>query len=337
MIASWARTVRGMLTKSVPRLFAAVLAAVSMVATAQTATKVRTVGLLDAVPTSPGRQALWDGFRQQMHQLGYRDGQNITYDYRSSEGDAGTLNTAAAALAERKVDVIVAPSTQAALAVRRASSAIPIVVVVAADPVRSGLAASLAQPGGSVTGLTTVSTELGVKRMELLKELLPAASRVAVLWQPMDPPVAVRDTEAAARSLGLQVLVLEAHKAQDIRTAVAEAAKQGAQALLAVPGPLLLAERRQLVEAAAAHRLPTVYSSREYVEAGGLIAYGSSLAAHFARAAHFVDKILKGAKPAELPIEQPTQFELSVNLRTARALGLAIAPSLMLRADHVIR
>jgi putative ABC transport system substrate-binding protein len=310
--------------------------AMAVGAAAQPRAKLSRIGLLDAVPPSSSRQLLWDAFRHQLRELGYKEGEHVVFELRSASGQTDKLAAAAAELAALKVDVIVAPSTAAVLAARRATTTIPIVMTNTADPVGTGLVGSLAHPGGNVTGLTTLSTELGVKRLELLRELVPALSRVAVLWQPVNPPVALHDTQAAARSLGVQVVVFEARAPEDIGRAVFAAIKERAQALLVLPGPLVFAERRNLAELAAEHRLPAVYSQREYVDAGGLAAYGSSLSEHFARAAHFVDKILKGAKPADLPVEQPTKFELVVNLRAAKTLGLTIAPPLLLRADKII-
>jgi putative ABC transport system substrate-binding protein len=302
---------------------------------AQPRAKLARIGLLDGVSPTPSRQVLWDALRQRLQTLGYKEGEQIVFEFRSAHGQADRLAARAAELAALKVDVIVAAGTPAALAAKRATSTIPIVMANTADPVGMGLVASLAHPAGNVTGLTTLSAQLGVKRLELLREIVPGVSRVALLWDPVNP-AAVRPTQDAARSLGIEIVLVEARTPDEIGRAFAAAMKQRAQALLVLPGPLIFAERMTVVDLAAKHRLPAVYAQREYVDAGGLAAYGSSLTEHFARAAHFVDRILKGAKPADLPIEQPTKFELVLNMRAAKALGLTLGPTLLLRADQVV-
>jgi putative tryptophan/tyrosine transport system substrate-binding protein len=237
-----------------------------------------------------------------------------------------------------RVDVIVASSSSAVLAAKRATKTIPIVMTNTADPVGTGLVASLAHPGGNVTGLTTLSAELSAKRLELLREVVPKAGRIAVLWDAANPAVsgAVRATESAGRSLGVQIFISSAGRADEIESVFSGMVRERVQGVVAMPGPIFLVERRHLSEIALKYRLPVVFPQREYVESGGLMAYGSSLSDLFARAAQFVDRIVKGARSADLPVEQPTKFELIINLKTAKALGLTIPQSLLLRADQVI-
>jgi len=306
---------------------------------AQAPAKVSRVGLLDVVAPSASRQVLWDSFHRRLRELGYREGENVVFEFRSAHGRTEKLGGVAGELAALKMEVIVAASTPGAQAARRAAPSIPIVMTNTSDPVGTGLVSSLAQPGGNVTGLTTLSNELSVKRLELLKELIPGLSRVGVLADATNPAaaIAVRETRGASRPLGLKILLFEARTAEDIDQAFDAMAKERTQALIVFPGPLLFGAQKQLVQLAAKHRVPVVHSQREYVDAGGLASYGVSLADNFARAALFVDKILRGAKPADLPVEQPTKFEFVVNLRAANALDVTVPPSLLLRADSVVR
>ena len=315
-----------------------VLVAAPVNAKAQQPPKPARIGLLDPIAPGPSRQHLWDAFHQRLRELGYREAEHVAFEFRSAYGQPDRLPGLAVELVRLNVDVIVSVTTPATLAAKRATATIPIVMTNSGDPVATGLVASLARPGGNVTGLTTLSTELSTKRLEVLREIAPTASRVAVLWEEINPAfaIAVRDTEAAARSFGIQVLVLELKGPDDLDRAFLAMATQQAGALLVMPGSIVLAGRRRLAELAAKHRLPTVYAQREHVEAGGLAAYGSSLSDLFARAADFVVKILKGAKPANLPVEQPTRFELVINLKTARALALVLPQSLLQRADQII-
>ena len=314
------------------------LLAAPVAAEAQSGGKPTRIGLLDIIAPSPSRESQWDAFRQRLRELGYREGEQVAFDFRSAHGRPDNLPGLADELTRLRVDVIVAASTPAAVAAKSATTTIPIVMTNTGDPVGTGLVASLAHPGGNLTGLTTLSAELSAKRLELLREIVPAASRVGVLWDDTNPAFAsaVRDTQAAAPSFGLQVFVFTARRPDEIDHAFAAMGKQRIRALIVVPGPVFLPERRRLVEAAARHRVPAAYAQREYVDAGGLMAYGANLSDLFARAASLVAKILKGAKPADLPIEQPTKFELVINLKTAKALGLTIPPSLLQRADQVI-
>jgi ABC-type uncharacterized transport system substrate-binding protein len=262
-------------------------------------------------------------------------------EYRDAEGKPERLSALAAELVALKVDVIVAAGAPHALAVKQTTRTIPIVFAVAADPVTDGLVTSLARPGGNVTGLSSFGPELVGKRLELLRQAVPGVSRVAVLWQPggsgerTDKDMLKR-AEVAARALGVRLQFVEARGPADIDRAFSDMTRERADALIVLGSPMFFAERRRLVDLAAKHRLPALYSARDSVDAGGLMSYGQNFADLFRRAATYVDKILKGAKPADLPVEQPTKFELVINLRTAKALGLTIPPSLLARADQVI-
>jgi putative ABC transport system substrate-binding protein len=307
-------------------------------ARAQRPAKAARIGLLDTNPPEPSRERLWGAFRQRLRELGYREPDHVAFEFRSAYGQADRLPGLAMELVRLNVDMIVSTSTPATLAARRATTTIPIVMTNTGDPVGTGLVTSLAHPGGNVTGLTTLSTELSAKRLELLRQIAPTVSRVAVLWEEINPAfaIAVRDIEAVARSTGVQLLVLGARGPDDVERAFSAMSTQQADGVIVMPGSIFLAGRKRLAELAAKHRLPAVYAQREYVEAGGLAGYGSSLADLFSRAGDFVAKILRGAKPADLPVEQPTKFELVVNLKTAKALGLTIPASVLARADQVL-
>ena len=280
-----------------------------------------------------------EAFRQGLRALGYVEGRNIAIEYRWAEGRAERFPDFAVELVGLKVDVIVATSSPLALAAKNATRTIPSVFATAADPVGSGLVASIAHPGGNVTGLSLLAPEIVAKQLDLLKEAVPKASRVAVLSNPANPytAVLVKETEAAARSLGVRVQLLEVRGADALDSAFAAVTKERPDALFALFDPLLVGHRTRIAEFANKNRLPAMYPHREYAEASGLMAYGSDLRDNFRRAATYVDKILKGAKPADLPVEQPTKFELVINLKTAKALGLTIPQSLLLRADEVIQ
>jgi putative ABC transport system substrate-binding protein len=302
---------------------------------AQPTGKIPRIGILR--PGSPPDPFV-DAFRQGLRELGYVEGQNVHIEYRWAQGKDERLPSLAADLVRLKVDTIVASGSQA-LEARRASTTIPIVMPVATDPVGSGLVASLARPGGNVTGLAFQSEELPGKWVELLTEAIPGVSRVAVLWH--DAAVdsgQLTVTEAAARSLRVELRAVKVHRPDDLETALGEARKGRAEALIVLGSPFFFAHRARLVELAAKHRLPAMYFQREFVVgSGGLMSYGPNLRDLFRRAATYVDKILKGAKPADLPVEQPTKFELVVNAKTAKALGLTIPPSVLARADEVIQ
>ena len=307
--------------------------AAPLAAGAQQAGKIPRIGILR--PGSPP-DPLVEAFRQGLHELGYAEGRNISIEYRWAEGRDERLPSLAADLVRLQVDVIVAGA--AAMAAKQATSDIPIVMPVGfSDPVKVGLVASLGRPGGNVTGLTSLSEELPGKWMELIKETLPRVSRVTVLWDPAGDPNQVRVSELAARSLDVRLHVLKVGRPDGIEGAFIGAKENHAGALIVLGSPIFYAHRARLVELAARHRLPTIYPQREFVAgSGGLMSYGADYRDQFRRAATFVDKILRGAKPADLPVEQPTKFELVVNLKAAKALGLTIPPSVLGRADQVI-
>ena len=301
-------------------------------AKAQEAGKVARIGMLTA-SSSPFVEA----FKQGLRELGYVEGRNIVIEYRSTDGRDERLPGLVADLVRLKVDIIVA-SSQGAVAARQATTAIPIVMPIITDPVRLGLVASLARPGGNATGFATQNDELPGKWMELVKETLPKVSRVAVLFHPTyDGGVQLKASEAAARSLGVRLQALKVEHPDDFANAFAEVQKNRAEALVVSSSGLFYAHRTRLVEFAAKHRLPTIYHQSEFVvESGGLMSYGPDFRDLFRRSATYVDKILKGAKPGDLPVQQPTKFELVINMKTAKALGLTVPPSLLLRADQVI-
>jgi putative ABC transport system substrate-binding protein len=309
------------------------LLATPLTGDAQPAGRTPRIGILR--PGSPP-DPLIEAFRQGLRDLGYDEGRNISIEYRWAEGREERLPGLAADLVRLKVDVIVA-GAGAVEAAKRATQLIPIVMPIAGDPVKLGLVASLARPGGNVTGLTSLSDELPGKWLELLKETLPEVSRVAALWDPAGDPSQVKTSEAAARSLGIRLHVLKVGRPDGFEPAFAEARKADARALIVLGSPFFYVHRARLVELAAKHRMPTIYPQREFVEgSGGLMSYGTDYHNQFRRAAVYVDRILKGARPADLPIERPTKFELVVNLRTAKTLGLTLPGSVLQRADKVI-
>jgi putative ABC transport system substrate-binding protein len=314
------------------------LLAAALAVEAQPAGKIPRVGHLFLQPSSVTWH-LRDAFRQGLSGLGYVEGQNIVIEFRNAEGRLERLPDLAAELVRLKVDVIVAAPDACIQAAKQATSTIPIVMALSEDPVGRGFVASLARPGGNITGLNTLSPELIGKLLELLKEIVPKLSRVAAL-QDMDNPsqaAFLRETEVAARALGLQLQALPLRGPNpDFESAFRAATSGRAGALSIVGGPLFFAHRAGVVDLAARNRLPAIYKQREYVDAGGLISYGPSIPDIHRRAATYVDRILKGAKPRDLPVEQPTKFELIINGKTAKALGLTIPPSLLLRADQII-
>jgi putative ABC transport system substrate-binding protein len=313
-----------------------------LAADAQQSAKVPRIGMLVASsPESPTGRAVRDAFRQGLRELGYVEGQTIALELRWAEGKLERFPDLAAELARLKVDVIVVGNRPAALAVKHVAPTIPIVVGVMQDPVTDGLVQSLARPGGNVTGLTLLAPELVPKRLQLLKEAVPGVSRVAALWHPAAHGERtmrdmVKDTEVAARTLGVQLQLLGVAGPNDFDMAFSAMTRERADALIVFAGPILYGEHRRIVDLAAKHRLPAIYAWREAVDSGGLMSYGANIPDLFRRAATYVGKILKGAKPADLPVEQPTKFELVVNLKTAKALGLTIPASLLVRADQVI-
>ena len=310
-----------------------------LAAEAQPAGKVPRVAYLTPWSDSdPGRQRGLEAFRQGLRELGYVEGRNISIESWSAEGKDDRLPALAADLVRSKVDVIVAASGAATRAVQQTTRTIPIVMSLVADPVGSGLVASLARPGGNVTGLTIMAPDLMAKRLELLKEVVPKVSRVAFLTNPDNPASArfLREAEAAARALGVRLQTLEARNPQEIDSAFAVMTRERAGALLYPPDAIFFTQRRQVAELAAKGRLPSLGTS-DYPAAGGLMSYGPNIPDLERRAATFVDRILKGAKPGDLPVEQPTKFELVINLKTAKALGLTIPQSVLVRADEIIQ
>src|SRR2546422_5878287 len=317
-------------------LLAAPLAAV----TAQPPEKVRRVGYLNPGSSSdPLRQRRLEAFRQGLRELGYVEGQNIAIESRWAEGKYDRYPALAADLVRLKVDVIVAQGGAATQAAQQATRTIPIVMSLVLDPVGIGLVPSLARPGGNVTGTSFMGPDLVGKQLQLLKEVVPKVSRVALLRNPANPASApgLREAEATARALGVRLQALEARNPQEIDSAFAAMTRERAGALVIFPDPIFGNQRRQIAELAAKRRLPAIHGGLpEYAEAGGLMVYGPNELDLNRRAAIYVDKLLKGAKPADLPVEQPTKFELVINLRTAKAIGLTIPPSLLQRADQII-
>jgi putative ABC transport system substrate-binding protein len=315
------------------------LLAAPFTANAQPAGKVYRVGYLTAGSIAANPRVL-EAFRQGLRELGWVEGQNVVIEYRSAEGRFDRLPDLAAELVRLKVDVIVGAATPAVVAAKKATASIPIVGVSLTEPVGIGLIASLARPGGNVTGVSySVGTDIFGKDLELLTEAVPKVRRIAVLSNP-DGPVYTHTTsniKEAARSLGLQLQLVEARGPGDFDGAFATMARERVGALLVVTDPVFIPHRARLVGLAAKNRLPSIFTQRADVEAGGLMSYGPNFADMYRRAATYVDKILKGAKPADLPVEQPTKFELVINLKTAKALGLTIPPSLLQRADEVIQ
>jgi putative tryptophan/tyrosine transport system substrate-binding protein len=315
------------------------LLATPLVADAQSAGKrVPRIGYLDGGSLSPNSVRI-EAFRQGLRELGYVEGQNIAIEWRSAEGKADRLPGLAAELVRLKLDVIVTGGAGATRPAKEATATIPIVMGQDSDPVGSGFVASLARPGGNVTGLSTLHPEMSGKRLEILKNVLPRLSRVAFFgtstW--VGNAQGLRETELAAGALGVKLQYLDVLGAKDFEIAFHAAGKGQAEAvLMLVWNPVLNPHRKEIAELAVKSRLPTIYREREHVEAGGLMAYGPSIPDLFRRAAIYVDKILKGAKPADLPVEQPTKFELVINRKTAKALGLTIPPLVLARADEII-
>jgi putative ABC transport system substrate-binding protein len=326
-------------------LVGAATGALPAIAFTQPATRIRKIGILNALPReAPLPQAILRALRD----LGYVEGKNIVVEYRS--GAVGDFPALAEELVKLKVDVIYAVLEQAALAARNATSTIPIVFAVIGDPVRLGLVASLARPGGNITGITAYGSNLGGKRLELLKELKPRLARVGVLWNPATPAdtpdrpqidrpaqMGLEQTDAAGRALGVQVHSFPVRRPSDFSNAFEDATRERIDAFIVEEDSLTYSERSSVVELAAAHELPAIYGYRDYVVSGGLLSYGANLPQLMHRLLDYIDKILKGAKPGDLPVEQPRTFEMVINLKTAKALGLTIPQSMLLRADEVIQ
>jgi putative ABC transport system substrate-binding protein len=320
-------------------LVAAGFLAAPLAAWGQPAGGIRRVGYLNSGSATASTRSA-DAFRHGLQELGWVEGRNISIEWRFGEGKHDRLAALAADLVRLKVDVIVAGPTPPAVAARNATGTIPIVMAHAAEPLELGLVTSLARPGGNVTGLAfSVGLEIFGKGLELFKETVPRIRRVAVLWNPANPAQgsAMTHVKTAAQSLGLQLQLVPAHGLDEFDGAFAAMTRERAEGLLVVAESLFLVHRARLAELAARARLPSMHGLRENVEAGGLLSYGPNIAAGWRRVAVFVDKILKGAKPADLPVEQPTTFELVINLKTAKALGLTIPSSVLARADEVIQ
>ena len=310
----------------------------SFAAHAQQSGKVHRIGYL-GVTSASDRPPLLDAFRQRLRELGWVEGQNIVIDYRFAEGRLDRLSDLAADMVRLKVDVIVSLGTQGVTAAKNATETIPIVMIAVRDPISTGLIASLARPGGNVTGVSGYAgLESVAKQLELLKEVVPNANSVAILSNPANAyhQFAIKQLNVAAQALGVQLQLLEARNASDLDAAFAAMTKDRVGALLVLSDIIFNSQGKRLADLAASGRLPTVNAVRESVEAGGLMSYGPSFLDSFRRSAEYVDKILKGTKPADLPVEQPTKFELVINLQTAKRLGLAITPTLLSRADEVI-
>ena len=303
---------------------------------AQTPAKVWRIGMLETTSTTLNAANL-EAFRQGLRELGYAEGRNLIIEYRSTDGRIERFVDLAAELVGMKVDLIVARQTAAAIAAKNATLTIPVVMTAMGEPLL--VVASLAHPGGNVTGLSSVTVDIESKRLGLLRELLPGSTRIAALYNMSSPtnPGQWQQIDTAARSMGIQARLLDVRKPEDLGPAFDAAIRQRTDGLIVGQDGLLQANRKLIVDLAAKHRLPAIYRAMEFIEAGGLMAYGPNYPDLYRRAATYVDKILKGAKPGDLPVEQPTKFELIINLKAAKALGLTIPPPLLLRADEVIQ
>ena len=319
-------------------LLSFLVSASSQIAYAQQPKKVLRIGFLGA--TSPSIESTRiEAFRQGMRELGYVEGKNIAIEWRWAEGKFDRLPDLAAELVRLDVDVIVTGGSTSTGAAKQVTTTIPIVMAQVNDPVGSGFVASLARPGGNMTGLSTLAPELSGKRLELLKEVVPKLSRVAVFGDSTTPgnAQALRETEPAAKAFKVPLQYLDVLGAKDIESAFREASKGRADAVLVLGAPILISQRKQIADLAVKNRFPGMYPSSEFVESGGLMSYGVSVVDLYRRTARHVDKILKGRKPADLPVEQPTKFELVINLKAAKQIGLTIPPNVLARADRVIR
>jgi putative ABC transport system substrate-binding protein len=315
----------------------AMLLALCFPAEAQQPTKVSRIGYLTGA-TPDGQLDRIEAFRQGLRELGYVEGKNIVIEWRSAEGKLDRLPARAAELVRLKVDIIVTAGPLATRAAKEATNTIPIVISQDPDPVGNGFVASLARPGGNITGLSSLTADLSGKRLELLKEIIPKLSRVAVFGTSTGSTAQQRrEIELAAGAFKVQLQYLDVLDPKDIETAFREASKRRADAILVVPSSVLISHRKQVVELTVKRRLPAIYSTSQYVVAGGLMSYGVNTADVDRRAATYVDKILKGTKPADLPVEQPTKFEFIINLKAAKQIGLTIPPNVLVRADKVIK
>ena len=307
---------------------------------AQRVGKVYRIGFLgSSSPSTPGLASYVEAFQQGLRELGYVEGRNVMIEFRFANGDNDRLPALATELLRLNVDVIVTEGTSSTVAAKRATGTVPIVMALVGDPVGTGLVESLARPGANVTGVTTIAFALVGKQMELLKEVVPSLGTLAVLWIPAHRPsaVAMERIVVEARSLRLELHKIEAHGADDIESALAEVGRSHPSAFLPLPTPELDAKQIRLAEFSLRNRLPAIYNKTAFAKAGGLMTYGARFPDLFRVAASYVDKVLKGAKPADLPVEQPTKFELVINLKTAKTLGVTIPQSLLLRADEIIQ
>jgi putative tryptophan/tyrosine transport system substrate-binding protein len=321
-------------------LVAVVLLAVAVIAEAQQPAKIPLIGYVSATgdPSNPGPNV--EGFRRGLRDFGYIEGKNILIEYRYVEGKGDRNPSLVTELVQLKVDVLVVGGPGGIRAAKQATKTIPIVLVTQEDPVAAGYIDSLARPGGNITGLTRLTRELSGKRLELLTEVVPKMSRVGVLWESPNRGILVsgfKDYEAPARALQLQLQLLEVRGANDFEGAFRAAAKGRANALIMIRSPLHTRHQKQIADLAIKNRLPSMHETSDMVEAGGLVSYSANDAEQFRRAAYYVDRILKGTKPAELPVDQPTKFELVINLKTAKQIGLTIPQSMLYRADKVIK
>jgi putative ABC transport system substrate-binding protein len=296
------------------------------------------IGLLDYSPAEAGRVRLWEAFRQQLRDTGYGEGHNVLFEPRWADGQADRLPALAKELVDLRVDLIVTAGTPAVVAAQHVTPSIPIVMATGGDPVAVGVVDSLARPGRNVTGVSTLTSQLSAKRFELFREIIPQGSRFGAIWDTAHQAamLALRETQEAARLLGIAVDAVGVRRAGEFEGALASLAHGAVVPVMVISSPLFYAARTRIAELAISNRLATMTPERDYAEAGGLLSYGSDFAIGFRCAAYFADKILRGAKPADLPIEQPTKFELIINLRTAKAIGLTIPESFLLRADEVI-
>ncbi|HEY6198718.1 MAG TPA: ABC transporter substrate-binding protein [Candidatus Binatia bacterium] len=305
-------------------------------AAAQQPAKLYKVGWLSARPALTGAQ---ETIRNMLRDLGYVEGKNISFEFRFANNDVNRFPALARELIGLKVDVLLTPGTSGALALKNATKTIPIIFLDVTDPVAAGLVESLARPGGNITGFSSIEAVLSGKRLELLKETIPRLSRVAALWNSQDPSSEQqwKESQRAARELSLQLYSIEAGSADQYGHAFKAAAEAHSGALAVIAGPLAASNQRRLAELAAANRLPAIYPSETYVDSGGLMSYGADQAERYRRIAALVDKILKGTKPADVPVEQPTKFELVINLKATKKIGLTIPPNVLARADRVIK
>jgi len=326
------------MNKTILWLVAIFLVGAVEIVEAQQPKKVPRIGYVGAgSPATAGHHA--QAFMQGLRELGYVDGQNIVIEYRWADGKLERLSDFVAEMVQAKVDLIVSSATPTIRFAKKQSTTMPIVMAGVTDPVGAGFVASLARPGGNITGLTHLSPDLTGKRLELLKEVVPRLLRAGVLWNPNQPgqSLAYKESQAAAQALKVTLISMEARNREELDRLLSDIGKQRPQALFELPDPLIFANRELITQLATKQRLPAMYSFSEYVDAGGLMSYGTSFPDLFRRAAVYVDKILKGAKPADLPVEQPKKFEFVINLKAAKQIGLTIPPNVLARADKVIK